>query len=79
MRRELTLKNNGRVPASFSFRTPSEGKPICKPWFWPTPFKGTVESGQELKVVVVADVDAESTLSLDVEKDMNGKLPKART
>ena len=27
----VTLRNNGRVPARFSFKAPSQDKPICEP------------------------------------------------
>jgi hypothetical protein len=72
--RELILRNTGRVPAPFSFRAPSPGKGICKPWFWPFPAAGVVGSGQELRVIVTADVGDEHAAALTGGEDMNDVL-----
>lgn len=71
--REIILRNTGRVPAQFSFREPGPGKPICKPWFWPFPSTGTVESGKDVKIVVTLDVDDHSSLALTGGEEMNGE------
>lgn len=73
VKKEVVLRNTGRVPATFSFRTPSPGKPICKPWFWPFPAAGVVESGQEIKVIIEAYVDEEHAAALTGGRDMNGE------
>lgn len=74
MKREFTLRNTGLVDATFSFRVPSPGKPICKPWFWPFPSSGVVGSGQELKLTMTALVDESHAGALTGGEDMLGKL-----
>ncbi|TXT06026.1 hypothetical protein VHUM_03499 [Vanrija humicola] len=74
VRKEVVLRNTGRVPATFSFRTPSPGKPICKPWFWPFPAAGVVESGQEMTVTIEAYVDEEHAAALTGGREMNDVL-----
>jgi hypothetical protein len=74
VKRELVLRNTGRVPATFSFRVPSPGKPICKPWFWPFPSSGVVQSGHEFRITVTSDVDQSQCLSLTCGEEMNDVL-----
>ncbi|KAL1409612.1 hypothetical protein Q8F55_003607 [Vanrija albida] len=73
-KKEIVLRNTGRVPATFSFRTPSPGKPICKPWFWPFPAAGVVESGQEVSLIVEAFVDEDHAAALTGGQDLNDVL-----
>lgn len=70
--RRLKLKNTGLVPATFSFREPAPGKAICKPWFWPFPSTGIVDSGKELTLTVTCAVEEASAGKLTLGEDMNG-------
>ncbi|RXK37280.1 hypothetical protein M231_05422 [Tremella mesenterica] len=60
--RQLTLRNSGKVPSTFSFKGPAPDKPICKPFLWPFPSHGVVPAGQERVVQVVMYVDEDWAL-----------------
>jgi hypothetical protein len=88
--REIELKNEGRVSASFSFKPPSADKSICaltlkllgkyadlsgKPTIWPFPPLGTIEPGQKTTLKISMMVDESWSRRLTLgEDDLNGEL-----
>ncbi|KAL7419973.1 hypothetical protein Q5752_004936 [Cryptotrichosporon argae] len=72
--REVHLRNDGRVPATFSFRAPSASRPICKHWFWPVPAAGTVWPGSSMSLRVTLFVTEADSLKLSAGGEVNDVL-----
>ncbi|KAK8845296.1 hypothetical protein IAR55_006009 [Kwoniella newhampshirensis] len=72
--RSIKLRNTGRVPAVYSFKSPSADKPICKPFIWPFPASAVVEPGQDLDLRVIVNVDEIWSAKLTLGEDVNDVL-----
>ncbi|CAD6564187.1 MAG: hypothetical protein TREMPRED_004465 [Tremellales sp. Tagirdzhanova-0007] len=73
--KEILLKNPGRVPASFSFKSLGASKSFCKQTMWLFPCSGVVEAdkGCILRIVVLVDAQWAPRLTLG-EEDLNDVL-----